>query len=214
MSIPKLSALALVLSACSVMALSVGHANTIEIALHAPGDRPQIEPMIQASGNQLTDPVLRRGPVYLADVFGRQDDPGRLVIEAHDGRLLLRHPGTPAIRRQTALPVERPSRSPLTTLFDGLFGRKDDVAPPWPPADYLEMPKSKPQVKRLKSKQTPVAQPTAAPGDNKAISLVTPAATPSAASPPSPPTAPVAPSAPTPNASAPKINDLPVAPLE
>jgi hypothetical protein len=181
MSIPKLSALALVLSACSVMALSVGHANTIEIALHAPGDGPQIEPMIQASGNQLTDPV---------------------------------HRGGPAIRRQTAPPVERPSRSMLTTLFDGLFGRKDDVAPPRPPADYLEMPKSKPQVKRLKSKQTPVAQPTAAPGDNKAISLVTPAATSNPASPPSPPTAPVAPSTPTPNVSAPKINDLPVAPLE
>jgi hypothetical protein len=48
----------------------------------------EIERMMQASGYQLTGPIIRRGPVYLADVLGREDDSERLVIDAHDGRLL------------------------------------------------------------------------------------------------------------------------------
>jgi hypothetical protein len=177
----------------------------------------QIERMVLARGDKLTGPVVRRGPVYLANVLGREDDPERLVIDARSGRLLQRYPGEPAIVRQAAIPE---SVSPLTTLFDGWFGRHDDVAPPSPSPDILETPKLKPQVKRHKPEPMAVALPTPAPNDNKTTSPVPSPATPIAtdakavsASPPSPVAA-VAPNATTPKAPASKINDVPVAPLE
>jgi hypothetical protein len=179
----------------------------------------QIERMVLARGDKLTGPVVRRGPVYLANVLGREDDPERLVIDARSGRLLQRYPGEPAIVRQAAIPE---SVSPLTTLFDGWFGRHDDVAPssPSPSPDILETPKLKPQVKRHKPEPMAVALPTPAPNDNKATSPVPPPATPIATdakaasvSPPSPVAA-VTPNVTTPKASASKINDVPVAPLE
>jgi len=202
-----------------------------------PLPQSQIERMIQASGYRLSGPVIRRGSVYLADVLGRKGDPERLVIDAHDGRLLQRFPGNPPIRRLAAIPDEGPSQSPLITLFNGLFGSEDDVAPSSPPADIFETPKSKPQIRRPKSEHTPVAQPITAPSDSKAISLTPPATTPSAATPTqsdaasapavappvvadtkaapsSSPTGLVAPNAATPKAPAPKLNDVPVAPLE
>jgi hypothetical protein len=179
----------------------------------------QIERMVLARGDKLTGPVVRRGPVYLANVLGREDDPERLVIDARNGRLLQRYLGEPAIVRQAAIPE---SVSPLTTLFDGWFGRHEDVAPPsaGPSPDFFETPKLKPQVKRHKSDPMAVALPTPAPKDNKATSPAPPPATPAptgtkaaSASPPSPVAA-VAPNATTPKASASKINDVPVAPLE
>src|SRR5579863_1475186 len=51
----------------------------------------QIERMVEASGYRLTGPVMRNGPVYLANVFGRDNDRERLVIDARDGRLLQRY---------------------------------------------------------------------------------------------------------------------------
>ena len=42
----------------------------------------EVEHMIEASGYRLTGPVLRNGPIYLANVLGREDDPsetGRVV---------------------------------------------------------------------------------------------------------------------------------------
>jgi len=86
------------------------------------------------------------------------DASGRVVLRRRMRRSSLeRYPGNPAIRRQAAIPDDWPSRSPLTTLFDGLFGRKDDVAPPSPSPDFFETPKPKPQVKRPKSEQPPAA---------------------------------------------------------
>ena len=59
----------------------------------------QIERMVEASGYRLTGPVMRNGPVYLANVLGRENDRERLVIDARDGRLLQRYgaAGAPAI---------------------------------------------------------------------------------------------------------------------
>ncbi len=90
-----------------------------------------IERMMQASGYQLTGPVTRRGPVYLADVLGREDDPERLVIDAHDGRLLQRYPGNPAIRRQAAIPDDGTvsfasfTCRPLGAFTDRIFENKN-----------------------------------------------------------------------------------------
>lgn len=185
----------------------------------------QIERMIEDRGYQLTGPVVRHGQVYLADVLGQEDNEERLIFDARDGRLLHRYPG---VRRQADNPQDR---SPLATLFDGLFGRQDDVAPlsPPPASDFLETPKPKPS-KRPKSETKSVVQPTPTTDDNKAT-IAAPESTPTApapqattqqatvgakaaASPPPPETAVAAPSAPAQKSSSQKLNDVPVAPLE
>jgi hypothetical protein len=99
----------------------------------------QVERMIEASGYRLTGPVLRDGPVYLANVLGRQNDPERLVIDARDGRLLQRYAA--ADDRQTAMAGDDWSGPPRPRPFlsdDGLDGA-DEVAPPRPPAE-IESP--------------------------------------------------------------------------
>jgi hypothetical protein len=87
----------------------------------------QVERMVQASGYRLTGPVVRNGPVYLADVLGREDDRERLVIEANSGRLLQRYraPG----RRQHFATNDYWSGEPRPRLFGGWFGQDDDFAP-------------------------------------------------------------------------------------
>ena len=189
----------------------------------------RIARIIEEGGYQLTGPITRHGRVYLANVVGPEDDTLRLVIDAHSGRFLQRTPSAPALR-QTAIPEES---SPLTNLFDRLFGRRDEVAPlsPPPASDFFETPKPKAQVKRPKSEPAPVVQPAAVPGDNNNVSPANtvspaPAATaPSVAPPPAadakpapapaPETAAVAPSkSPPPKTASPKVNDVPVAPLE
>jgi hypothetical protein len=188
----------------------------------------QIESRIEANGYELAGPVIRHGAVYFANVLTPDEKPERLVIDARDGRILHHYPGNPAIRRQAANSDEW---SPLTTFFDGLFGRKDDVAPlsPPPAADFLETPKAKPPVRRAKTEPAPAVQPanapasanaapTVAPSGANAASTAAPAPAPSAAAsarsdnasaPPA--AAPVAQPA---KANAPKVNDVPVSPLE
>jgi hypothetical protein len=165
----------------------------------------QIQRMLEASGYRLTGPIIRRGGVYLADVLGQEDNPEQFVIDTRDGRLLHRHPGSAAMRRRGGAPDEW---SPVTSFFDGLFGHNDDVAPlsPPPAADFFEPPKPRMQTRRPKSEATPVAQRAKAPTDNTATPIAPAATAPSAAT--------VAPSVPSPKISSPKLNDVPVAPLE
>jgi len=95
----------------------------------------QVERMVQASGYRLTGPVMRHGPVYLANVLGRENDRERLVIDARDGRLLQRY-GAPATRRQYALSGDWSGQpGPQGSPGDDLFDRQDGFPPPRPPAD-------------------------------------------------------------------------------
>jgi hypothetical protein len=189
----------------------------------------QIERIVGARGYQLTGPPMRHGRVYEANVVGQDDVLQRWILDAHNGRLLNQSPGDPAVRRQAANPDEW---SPLARFFNGLFGHQDEVAPlsPPPASDFYETPKPKPQVKRAKLEPKPATQPATTPGDNQTASPVPedakpsapPAAPPPAAAAtsaktvpaPAPETAAAAPNAPAAKTSAPKVNDVPVAPLE
>jgi hypothetical protein len=216
--------------ASAILAMSAAPARS-----QAPGWDSALPPgeiahTIEERGYQLVGPLVRHGRVYIANVLGQEDVPERLVIDAHDGRLLHHYPGDPAIRRQVGNPDEW---SPVANFFDHLFGhQEEEVAPlsPPPASDFYETPKPKAQARRAKPESRPAAQPAMAPGDNKASSpapAVTttaptapppPAATTGAkATPPAPApeTAAAAPGAPPPKTSSPKpINDVPVAPLE
>jgi hypothetical protein len=177
----------------------------------------QIESQIEADGYQLAGPVTRRGALYFANVLAPGDKPLRLVIDARDGRVLHHYPGDPSIRRQAA---DSDEWSPVTTFFDGLFGRRDDVAPlsPPPASDFLETPKSKPAVRRAKAEPTPSALPAKAPGDSNPAAAAPPAPAPTAAASAAPVNAggppPASASAPVAKAASPKVNDVPVSPLE
>jgi hypothetical protein len=92
----------------------------------------QIERMIKVSGYRLTGPVIRRGPVYLANVLGRDNDPERLIIDAKEGRLLQRFPA--AGRRQPLVAGGWPSQPPQTGSLFGWLTGDDDEAAPRPPA--------------------------------------------------------------------------------
>lgn len=93
----------------------------------------EVEHMIEASGYRLTGPVLRNGPIYLANVLGREDDLERLVIDARDGRLLQRYAVASGYRRLAASGAwsNRPRLDAAPN--DGWLDR-DDEAPPRPPA--------------------------------------------------------------------------------
>jgi hypothetical protein len=136
-------------------------------------------------------------------------------------QIILSQTASPMLSRQ-----QGPSQSQQTAFLDGFFGRTDDVAPT-PPTDFFETPRSKPQLKRLKPKHPPLAQPTAPSGDNKAMSFVPPASGEVATALRDPanssavaaskawslPSAPVTASSQTPKLAR-KINDLPITPLE
>jgi hypothetical protein len=87
----------------------------------------QVERMVQASGYRLTSPVIRNGPVYLADVLGREDDPERLVIEASSGRLLQRYRASARQQRFVANDYWSGQQRPRPAA--GWFDREDDFAP-------------------------------------------------------------------------------------
>jgi hypothetical protein len=177
---------------------------------HLSGGSPpasNIDQIIRPSGYPSTGNTFCHDPVDLT-VIERLGDPRRLLEQ-----------GRPVLYRQ-----QGPNQSKQTAFLDGFFGRTDDVAPT-PPTDFFETPRSKPQLKRLKPKHLPLAQPTAPSGDNKAMSLVTSA--PGAASPAlrDPANSPAVASkswsltsAPVTASSQPKIarkiNDLPITPLE
>ncbi|MGA2042179.1 MAG: hypothetical protein ABSG83_02295 [Roseiarcus sp.] len=93
----------------------------------------EVERMIEASGYRLTGPVLRDGPLYLANVLGREDDLERLVIDARDGRLLQRYAAASGYRRLAAAGAWSNRPRVDAAPNDGWLDRDDD-APPRPPA--------------------------------------------------------------------------------
>jgi hypothetical protein len=239
LSSPRLTAAALALAASlGWMAAAPAQAQAL-----APN---QIERMLGDNGYRLMGPVVRHGRVYLASVLGQQDEELRLVVDARNGRVLQRYPGSPTVARQ-GNPDEG---SPLGNFFDRLFGHTEEVAPlsPPPKSDFLETPKPKAQFRR----PNPAVQPAAIPTDNKTNpatpgvatpatpvptpAVATPATSPAVAPPaaasstpapppvappatsvkatPTPETAAAAPAKPAAKTSSPKINDVPVAPLE
>ena len=194
----------------------------------------EIERMIGARGYRLTGPVVRHGKVYVANVIGPEDDAEQLVVDARDGHLLRQSPGGPPVRTNPN------GWSPISSFLGTLFGAPEDAAPlsPPPASDFYENPKPKAQAKHSKPDQKPAVQPASVPGDSKTPSPSPDAAAPGAAAAPSattptaaspsapPPAVAKAPAAPTPETAAaapgaaasktaaPKLNDVPVAPLE
>jgi len=97
----------------------------------------QVERMIGASGYRLTGPVQRSGPIYLANVLGRDDDLERLVIDARDGRLLQRYAVGQAGRRLAAT-ADWGTRPRIQTNPDDDWLDRDDDSPPRPPGGILD----------------------------------------------------------------------------
>ncbi len=121
---PRAAALAL---AASLLWLGAPAAQAQWFNMDSSLPATQVERMVQASGYRLTGPVIRNGPVYLADVLGREDDPERLVIDADSGQLLQRY-RTPA--RQRRFVANDWSGQPRPRPSGGWFDRQDDFAPP------------------------------------------------------------------------------------
>jgi hypothetical protein len=102
---------------------------------HLSGGSPpasNIDQIIRPSGYPSTGNTFCHDPVDLT-VIERLGDPRRLLEQ-----------GRPVLYRQ-----QGPNQSKQTAFLDGFFGRTDDVAPT-PPTDFVETPRSKPQLKRLK----------------------------------------------------------------
>ena len=132
---PRASVAALALAASF---LSLGATSAKAQLFFSWGDRAvspmQVERMVEASGYRLTGPVMRNGPVYLANVLGRENDRERLVIDARDGRLLQRYGAE--TRRQYAADGDWASRPRARDyMFDGDFERDDGFSAPRPPVD-------------------------------------------------------------------------------
>jgi hypothetical protein len=201
-SLRRRSGAALTIIACAIGASSLSaHAQTalsVDAIKHA----------IEASGYEVTGPIVRRGATYVVDVVGEGDVSEQFIIDAHDGRLLKRYRGQSGVRRQAVNPNPQ---SALTNFFDGLFGGADDVAPlpPPPDDDFFDKPRPKPHVRRPPAAPAPIAQQAKAPNPSGAV----PAANPASAPTPAPAAAP-APINPPPKAASPKPNDVQVAPLE
>lgn len=170
-----------------------------------------IKHAIEASGYEVTGPIVRRGATYVVEVVGEGDVPEQFIIDAHDGRLLRRYRGQSSVRRQAVNPN---AQSPLTNFFDGLFGGADDVAPlpPPPDDDFFDKPRPKPHIHRPPAAPTPIAQQAKAPSPNAATPVSPPASTATPA--PAPAAAAATPINPPPKAATTKPNDVQVAPLE
>jgi hypothetical protein len=82
-----------------------------------------IERRLEASGYELTHPLIRRGDVYLADVAVGRGEVERLVIDAENGRIVERFPAGWRRPRDVAPPAWDPEP----------FDARD--LPPRPPAD-------------------------------------------------------------------------------
>ena len=82
-----------------------------------------IERRLEASGYELTHPLIRRGDVYLADVAVGRGDVERLVIDAENGRIVQRFHAGWGRPRDAAPPAWDPEP----------FDARD--LPPRPPAD-------------------------------------------------------------------------------
>jgi hypothetical protein len=129
--LPKVAALAL---AAGLVSLGVSSASAQFFrwpSWDAPLSPGRVERMIEASGYRLTGPVIRNGPVYLANVLGRGDDRERLVIDARDGRLLERSPAG-ALGRPPAFARDW-SRPPRERTEEALLDSDEDGSPPRPP---------------------------------------------------------------------------------
>jgi hypothetical protein len=195
-----------------------------------PSPPPQQIERMQRDDDPLAIPGRRHIRAYQADLLGRGGAPVWVFIDGHYERLPQPLTGHKAALRQAAIEED--------TAGQPAPGRKDHFVAPRLPADVLETSKPKRQARRHEPEATPVAQPTTAPNNDKATSLVPPAAAPDATTPPrpdaastravappanadakaavasSPAAAAIAPIPPAPKTSASKVNDVPVAPLE
>ncbi|WP_158816999.1 hypothetical protein [Methylocapsa sp. S129] len=169
---PRIAALAL---AVSLLSMGATGAHAQWLSWDSALSPMQVERMIQASGYRLTGPVLRNGPVYLANVLGREDDRERLVIDARDGRLLQRYASV------APRDWSNPPR-PQASMFDRFFDGQDDAPPPRPPAyvysdagaGTLRIPAA-PQIQAAPGGQVARADQGASPSDPYVI-LAPPAA--------------------------------------
>jgi hypothetical protein len=93
----------------------------------------EVARLLEESGYRLTGPVYRNGPVYVANVVGRGADAERLIIDAHDGRLLQRYALAPA-RRAAAAAGDWASPRARVSPDDAWLDNEDDVGAPRPPA--------------------------------------------------------------------------------
>lgn len=126
---PRAAALAL---AVSVVAMGASAARAQLFNWDRALPPAQVERMIQGIGYRLTGPVIRHGPVYLANVLGRRNDPERLIIDAREGRVLQRFAAPP---RQADADGGwwGPPRQESDSLFGWLSGN-DVPDSPTPPA--------------------------------------------------------------------------------
>jgi hypothetical protein len=116
------------------------------------------------------------------------------------------------VGRQVDVSVKRRARSTPLTLFDALFGRRDNMFRRRVTASILvrrQLLQNKGSTLEERLVSQPAPAPSAAPSENAASSS-TSAATPAAANPQSPPIAPILTLSP----GTAKINDLPAVPLE
>jgi hypothetical protein len=128
--VPKAAALAL---AAGLLTLGATSANAQW--LRWPGfdssvPAMEVERLLQESGYRLTAPIYRNGPVYVASVIGREDFPERLIIDAHDGRLLQRYA---APRRARDVAGDWSAPRPHLAPRDGWLDSEDDSGAPRPP---------------------------------------------------------------------------------
>lgn len=94
----------------------------------------EVERLLEESGYRLTGPVYRNGPVYVANVLGRGADAERLIIDAHDGRLLQRYALAPARRAAVVAGDWASPRARVSPDDDAWLDNDDDANAPRPPA--------------------------------------------------------------------------------
>jgi hypothetical protein len=164
------------------------HAQFLNFIFGGGGLQPEdVESMLQDRGLELIGPLHRNGAVYVADVEGSRGGPLRLIIDAHDGRIVqryrigpprydadLRAPRPPgAIGEQPLEQQQGPMASsaigapPAVITFGESMARGDDATAPnvitVPRAmgddPAKSKPKPQPQAKHKKIELTPLAQP-------------------------------------------------------
>ena len=127
---PKAAALALAAGLLTLGATSA-NAQWFRFGFDSSVPAMEVERLLQESGYRLTAPIYRNGEVYVASVRGRDDIPERLIIDAHDGRLLQRYA---APHRSRDLAGDWSSPRPHLAPHDGWFDNEDDSGAPRPPA--------------------------------------------------------------------------------